>query len=364
MPFPVACIAAATQRRKGQNVAYLLRDMFTTDRAAGTIDGTAAEPGPGTRQVEADSGNNLAITGGRIVSSGIVAGEDPKFGYDDAIARVAGRTVKYTIQYGAARSHSGVTSAPGDALPYYGIYEASGNLTAMPPGQTGYNPFTTGVDYTLWIALLASGAALWVQGGVYTSPTLLFVSDRYNTNPMYLYPIIARLVSCSIQVDNVEVVDVPSLASRELLATVYEANPANGVNYTTSADSLHCLTFTLPGAPAAGNTIGIHYRQQDATNYWHAYVSYDGAQWDFDLDKVTAGVAASLIHVDGVGTPDEIFVIAAGNEHWCFTAAADVHTMRGTKKTDAAFNAATEVGAWYNAGTTALLESFARTWTL
>jgi hypothetical protein len=28
-------------------MAYLLQDEFTTDRAAGAVNGTAAEPGPG-----------------------------------------------------------------------------------------------------------------------------------------------------------------------------------------------------------------------------------------------------------------------------------------------------------------------------
>lgn len=38
-------------RSKGQIAAYLLRDKFLTDLTAGNLDGTAAEPGPGLRDV-------------------------------------------------------------------------------------------------------------------------------------------------------------------------------------------------------------------------------------------------------------------------------------------------------------------------
>jgi len=41
--------------RGGAGIAYLLRDEFHTDRAAGSVNGTPAEPGPGTRTaVEVD----------------------------------------------------------------------------------------------------------------------------------------------------------------------------------------------------------------------------------------------------------------------------------------------------------------------
>jgi hypothetical protein len=46
-------------------VMYLLRDEFTTDRAAGAVHGTAAEPGPGTRHVQSGGGYPL-ISGGWI----------------------------------------------------------------------------------------------------------------------------------------------------------------------------------------------------------------------------------------------------------------------------------------------------------
>lgn len=46
---------------------FLLRDNFTTPLTAGNVDGTAAEPGPGTRTATAA---NVEITGGAIVATG------------------------------------------------------------------------------------------------------------------------------------------------------------------------------------------------------------------------------------------------------------------------------------------------------
>lgn len=48
------------------NIRYLLRDEFTTDLPAGSVDGTPAEPGPGTRSV-VDLESALSISGGVAV---------------------------------------------------------------------------------------------------------------------------------------------------------------------------------------------------------------------------------------------------------------------------------------------------------
>ena len=53
-------------RGRAAALRYLLRDEFTTDLAAGAVNGTAAEPGPGTRTV-VDLGNRLYIIGGKAI---------------------------------------------------------------------------------------------------------------------------------------------------------------------------------------------------------------------------------------------------------------------------------------------------------
>lgn len=74
---------------------YLLRDDFLTNRSAGGVNGTAAEPGPGTRKVT-DAENKITIASESLVCSGGKAAPaygDPGFWLNNNIARIAGRAL-------------------------------------------------------------------------------------------------------------------------------------------------------------------------------------------------------------------------------------------------------------------------------
>jgi len=72
-------------------IGYRLRDLFLTPRLPGAVNGTAAEPGPGTRTVT-DTINKMDIGNGRL-SLGVTAiNGDPGIWYD-AITRQAGRFI-------------------------------------------------------------------------------------------------------------------------------------------------------------------------------------------------------------------------------------------------------------------------------
>ena len=74
-------------------ISYLLRDEFTTTRAAGAVNGTAAEPGPGTRVV-VDAGSDLSIAGSQLVFSGGTGSYgDPGYWLGPTVSRVAGSKV-------------------------------------------------------------------------------------------------------------------------------------------------------------------------------------------------------------------------------------------------------------------------------
>jgi hypothetical protein len=65
-------------------IIYLLRDEFITDLTAGSVDGTAAEPGPGTRK---DVNNNTSISAAALVVNSVT---DIEY-FDNTITRTAGR---------------------------------------------------------------------------------------------------------------------------------------------------------------------------------------------------------------------------------------------------------------------------------
>ena len=69
-------------------IKYLLRDDFLDDRAAGSLLGTPADPGPGTRAGQ-DSNDKMSTSGEKLLMSR-QANYDPKFALD-AVTREAGR---------------------------------------------------------------------------------------------------------------------------------------------------------------------------------------------------------------------------------------------------------------------------------
>ena len=75
---------------RGGGLRYLLRDEFTTDRAAGAVDGTAAEPGPGTRTV-VDTGSDVSIASDvLVIAGGAGAWSDPRITYTPTLAERSG----------------------------------------------------------------------------------------------------------------------------------------------------------------------------------------------------------------------------------------------------------------------------------
>jgi hypothetical protein len=99
-------------------VSYLLRDEFTTPLAAGSVNGTNAEPGPGVRTV-VDVGSKLSLSGGNLVSnggpgSGIYV--DPRLVYG-AITRVSGRMCVFSLNTSSGYSLAGFFDSVGTNFP-------------------------------------------------------------------------------------------------------------------------------------------------------------------------------------------------------------------------------------------------------
>lgn len=110
-------------RRAG--FGWLLRDDFTTDLPAGSVNGTAAEPGPGTRRVGASAGFT-SISSGKLIAIAPHSWSE-YFYYSDSIPFAAGRLVVLSAE----------TNSPNEAAFNIGSDSATG---FMWPGVRTWGP--------------------------------------------------------------------------------------------------------------------------------------------------------------------------------------------------------------------------------
>lgn len=78
---------------KSEPTLWLLQDEFATDLAAGSVNGTAAEPGPGTRTVVDTAGNKVYISSGSLAINGANSWDDTYISYASVGAWTAGRVL-------------------------------------------------------------------------------------------------------------------------------------------------------------------------------------------------------------------------------------------------------------------------------
>ena len=178
-----------TQKPK-KLIRYTLRDEFTTDRAAGSVHGTNAEPGPSTRTV-VDTENKLSIAGQRL-SFGKKASStygDPGLWLDTEVTRAAGRmlvasfrlTTVSAVMFGFDIDKSGA----------FGGHSLFPNTTTKLTCYNGNKAPTIGASlatdtaYYGTVILRASGADYFIRGGVYEPTEFLFRHNLVNTATLY-----------------------------------------------------------------------------------------------------------------------------------------------------------------------------------
>lgn len=169
------------------SITYLLRDLFTTDRAAGAVNGTPAEPGPGTRTVT-DTGSKETIAGGMISIASTTGAADPSTS-ELQTTRAFGRALLWTSRRAVgANDNSPVigfaTGANTDSVQAGLSYDSSGvafgNNIAAP---AGLGTFTAGTFNDSAVVLRATGHYLFERiGGVYQ---LLWASGTGSTATLF-----------------------------------------------------------------------------------------------------------------------------------------------------------------------------------
>lgn len=168
---------------------YLINDTFTTDRAAGAVNGTKAEPGPGLRDVN-DTGSKLSLSGGSLVIASAAPGTgNPRLLYA-AQGRRAGLVAIIALatpasgSAGPARagwtySPTGIYGTEAVAFANSNVLEARVNLTNVTVGASAL-----GTSYIVAVVLRASGAFYFIKGGAFSNWTMLWSSTGVVDTPM------------------------------------------------------------------------------------------------------------------------------------------------------------------------------------
>jgi hypothetical protein len=182
----------AASQKSVTYIQFTLRDEFTTNLAAGAVDGTSAEPTGGTREV-IDVESKASIATQKLT---LAAQDTPNWGdegiYYPSVARGAGKMLFMTAVWSAiSNSVWGWSTAADVALNSLNIkntfYTSLGTNLAVSSSLAvaGPSALATGTTYSFCSVLRATGAYMFIKGGVYTNWTLLWVDSTVSTTPLY-----------------------------------------------------------------------------------------------------------------------------------------------------------------------------------
>ncbi len=319
-------------------VSYLLRDDFMTVVSAPLGSPLTAEPGPGSWTI-LDTGNKLSKSGGKFVVAGVTVSSTtvPDPTAQMSFARVAGRTFLIKVKDTADRMELGWFNTVASAL-----NDVSVALQTLSSGFFAFDISGGGsqnmaaealaTDYELRFVLFATGGAIFIKGGIFTSWSLRWIV--LEGTAATVYATLSCFGSSSYSADYAYVRDLPSpFTSAALLATVTDTTLALGDNWTVTADGIHEYAFTNGGALANEELAVLRYRWTDDNNCWKAYIKMNAGATAFDLlvDSVTGGVATNRLTVTGVGVPDLLRVIVFGTLHDFYTHSGSTYTKRGAQ---------------------------------
>jgi lysophospholipase L1-like esterase len=267
---------------------FTFADQFTTIRAAGAVNGTAAEPGTDTRTV-VDAESKLTINSGRLQIAGGKAAasfSDPAMWYG-ARERVPGLAFGARVLSRAANTIFGLgfdDNASGSAATAGIVLNNNGTVVGREAGTTSIRNlwgYSAGAEYDFLVVLRTAGCfLLWRAVGA-TNYDLLWVGAADTAATVY-----PNMWSYNMAgyVDNVltgQLLDA-EWSTPYGLATDTTLAPATGATMTHTADGWVEFTWT----PGANEVVDISVRQIDADNRW--IVRCDQANgWIRIYDRIT-----------------------------------------------------------------------------
>lgn len=257
-------------------VQYLLRDEFSSGDLTSP---RTCTPGPGTITI-VDTQSKMSLVDGKLRATPNAVGWNVEGFYSSAITRAVGRVVY--VQFNRASGNqitplclfsTQIVTTPSNTANAHGLYVLNGVLYVYVNGQGG-NGFSTGislptgVDYQLLFLLRASGAFLFVKGGVYTSWTFVHVTSLNSAATLYA---MMSTYQGTADFDNLTVQQLSAPFDNEASwRTAQLLNPAIGAITNHATDFVLDITYTHRTASAVQVT---QVRKLDSTHHFTLYVS-------------------------------------------------------------------------------------------
>lgn len=277
-------------------IFFTVRDDFTDTVAAGSVNGTDADPGPGVRAV-VDTESKLSLSSGvmNMAPKASPAAGDPRIHYTvgaAALARAAGLCLVGAARPAAANTGLRLvawdTDTSGDGLHIMNL-STTGNFGNS---QQSYNVSYAANEWAYGaIVLRSAGYHALAKGGGSTALadwSRLWVRVADTNTPLYPSAINQ---SATYTQEYVRVAQLGALwATAAVDGVITATNNVNDV-FTHATAFLLYATVTLP----ASGSIEIRFRVQDASNYYRLTISDAGA-WN------VAEVAADSPTTKGSGT--------------------------------------------------------------
>ena len=285
---------------------WLIRDEFTDTRAAGSVNGTAATPGPGIRVVTGTE-SKLSVGSGNISispNSGIAVaiGYSP-ISYAAGLAfLVRQKIIAESVQVGWATS-AGATESLLSALQttstQWRVRSNDGDVSllgAYTPG-TYYNVAIVAIgSRMMWFVLDGEWKFLWVNSASF------FTSAPNVAN--------AANASSNALIDYLRVIQLPAPFDTDagLATDTHSGAVSAGTTFTHESDVwMEFIATTVP----SGDSIDVQFRKADSLNYWICRINSSG---DISLEEVVDGSETQRGLAAGVVSNGHRVVIIADDE--------------------------------------------------
>lgn len=319
---------------------YYIFDKFTTARAAGSVNGTPAEPIGPTRTVVGDAHNSLSIANGVLTLANDPVGSSPRILYDVLpIPRAFGRVLKCKVLTLDDFMVIGWSDNIGNSQHSFLLQTGGGsNLSFVGPYMTTSPGYTTVSDgnYTLpaeiavvlrtagaywfikdavsnwklvWHESLNNASVYGVLGSASGDSSVATLDDFRITTLLYTVPCLAFDIftradgplgsSPTSGPDSQTVVSRTWTTQLGTWGISANAAVASALSSGVAIATIDCgdgNVLIRAGVNWSAGVAGLVLRYQDSSNYLIAY--HDGT--NAKLDKVVAGVTTNLI--SGVAT--------------------------------------------------------------